>query len=127
MTDLMVSSKRPRIPSFNDKHLEFSENDAAGTDWFPDQNFLEMCRFCRKNLRHDEDLFMYGHFGAFCSKGCRAKQIACDIFMESSRQIAIKAKKGRTCAGNNGIKPKESKDKALGGNQDKIQSPQFYI
>lgn len=63
----------------------------------------------------------HSYFGAFCSEACRAKQMACDIFIEKSREI-IKAKKGRTCAG---IKPKE--DEAL-GNRERISSPpKFYI
>ncbi|EOA25640.1 hypothetical protein CARUB_v10018988mg, partial [Capsella rubella] len=73
MTDLMVPSKRPRAPSFSDKHPEIHPSAAAVSDWFPNQNvqimvshdlvrvgnFLDLCRFCKKSLRHNEDVFMY--------------------------------------------------------------------
>lgn len=62
----MVPSKRPRAPSFSDKH---PDEYVGSSDWLPAEkdkaqvqvnNFLELCRFCKKNLRHDEDVFMYG-------------------------------------------------------------------
>ncbi|VVB06705.1 unnamed protein product [Arabis nemorensis] len=115
MTDLMVPSKRPRAPSFSDMHPGYSdETPAASSDSLPGKeigeaevkNFLEICRFCKKNLRHDEDVFMYGQFGAFCTENCRAKQMVCDIFRRSSLKIA-EAKKGRMCGGAK-KKPKES-------------------
>ncbi|XP_056855944.1 FCS-Like Zinc finger 16 isoform X2 [Raphanus sativus] len=124
MRDMVIPSKRPRAPSFSDKHREETQPATTiGSGWFQEKGklktFLELCGFCKKKLRHDENVFIY--FGAFCSEACRAKQMACDIFIEKSREI-IKAKKGRTCAG---IKPKE--DEPL-GNQERISSPpKFYI
>lgn len=66
--DLMAPSKRPRAPSFSDKHPESHHAAAAVSDWLPQKemapvevkHFLELCRFCKKKLRHDEDVFMYG-------------------------------------------------------------------
>ncbi|KAL9295946.1 putative Zf-FLZ domain-containing protein [Arabidopsis thaliana] len=93
MTNIMIPSKRPRAPSFSEKHPKY----VGSSDWLPAEkdkaqvqltNFLELCRFCKKNLRHDEDVFMYGYLGAFCSKQCRAKQMACDVFRDFSRQKA---------------------------------------
>ncbi|ESQ43749.1 hypothetical protein EUTSA_v10006393mg [Eutrema salsugineum] len=104
MTDLMVPSKRPRAPSFVNKHHDYSAT--VPSDWssektirqVPINKFLEICRFCKKNLSHDDDIFMYG-----------AKQIACDIICtESSREIA-KAKKGRMVEAGK-IKAKEPKE-----------------
>ncbi|CAN6828701.1 hypothetical protein Bca4012_030909 [Brassica carinata] len=133
-TDMVITSKRPRAPSFADKHPDYAEETRAattiGADWFQEKGkdegklktFLEQCGFCKKKLRHDEAVFMYGYFGAFCSKACRAKQMACDVFIEKSQDI-VKAKKGRTCT--SGIKPKE--DEPL-GNREMISSPpRFYI
>ncbi|KAF8051646.1 hypothetical protein N665_1686s0002 [Sinapis alba] len=128
---MVIPSKRRRAPSFADKHPETSHaasSNIIGSDWFQEEKgkdklktFLELCGFCKKKLRHDEDVFMYGYFGAFCSKACRSKQMACDLFIEKSQEI-VKAKKGRTCAG---IKPKE--DEPL-GNRERISSPpRFYI
>ncbi|AEE80451.1 senescence-associated-like protein (DUF581) [Arabidopsis thaliana] len=100
MANIMIPSKRPRAPSFSEKHPKY----VGSSDWLPAEkdkaqvqltNFLELCRFCKKNLRHDEDVFMYGYLGAFCSKQCRAKQMACDVFRDFSRQKA-NVKKGRT-------------------------------
>ncbi|CAL9245295.1 unnamed protein product [Arabidopsis halleri] len=123
MTDLMVPSKRPRAPSFSEKH---PDEYVGPSDWLPADkdtaqvqvnNFLELCRFCKKNLRHDEDVFMYGYLGAFCSKQCRAKQMALDIFREFPRHKAI-AKKGRT-----------SKDEVLEriSSSSSSSSSRFYI
>ncbi|KAL0866777.1 hypothetical protein Bca101_045895 [Brassica carinata] len=127
---VVIPSKRPRTPSFADKHPEEIHAAATiGSDWFQEKGkdeaklktFLDLCGFCKKKLRHDENVFMYGYFGAFCSEACRAKQMACDIFIEKAREI-VKAKKVRTCAG---IKPKE--DEPL-GNRERISSPpRFYI
>ncbi|CAB86424.1 hypothetical protein [Arabidopsis thaliana] len=89
MANIMIPSKRPRAPSFSEKHPKY----VGSSDWLPAEkdkaqvqltNFLELCRFCKKNLRHDEDVFMYG-----------AKQMACDVFRDFSRQKA-NVKKGRT-------------------------------
>ncbi|CDY53721.1 BnaAnng12620D [Brassica napus] len=119
-TDMVITSKRPRAPSFADKHPE--ETHAASTfgcDWFQEKGkdegklktFLEQCGFCKKKLRHDQAVFMYG-----------AKQMACDVFSEKSREI-VKAKKGRTCT--SGIKPKDDEPP---GNRERISSPpRFYI
>ncbi|XP_010473748.1 PREDICTED: uncharacterized protein LOC104753158 [Camelina sativa] len=124
-TDLIVPSKRPRAPSFSDKHPD-DTHTAALSDWLPDQrdmaaadqvhlsNFLDLCRFCKKSLRHDQDVFMYGYLGAFCSKECRAKQMACDIFMEFPRR-KVNPKKGR----------RTSNDEALDRNTS--SSSRFYI
>ncbi|XP_024012905.1 uncharacterized protein LOC18020047 [Eutrema salsugineum] len=136
MTDLMVPSKRPRAPSFVNKHHDYSAT--VPSDWssektirqVPINKFLEICRFCKKNLSHDDDIFMYGYFGAFCSKECRAKQIACDIICtESSREIA-KAKKGRMVEAGK-IKAKEPKEEEeeseAVGYRERNPSPRFYI
>ncbi|CAA7030455.1 unnamed protein product [Microthlaspi erraticum] len=70
MTDLIVPSKRPRVPSIADKHHEYSETHAAASSsgTLPEndmsqaqiKNFLEICRFCKKKLCHGEDIYMYG-------------------------------------------------------------------
>jgi len=68
----MIPSKRPRAPSFSEKHPKY----VGSSDWLPAEkdkaqvqltNFLELCRFCKKNLRHDEDVFMYGSVFCFVS------------------------------------------------------------
>ncbi|VYS61282.1 unnamed protein product [Arabidopsis thaliana] len=120
MANIMIPSKRPRAPSFSEKHPKY----VGSSDWLPAEkdkaqvqltNFLELCRFCKKNLRHDEDVFMYGYLGAFCSKQCRAKQMACDVFRDFSRQKA-NVKKGRT-----------SKDEGLDRISSSSSSSCFYI
>ncbi|KAL1197621.1 FCS-Like Zinc finger 16 [Cardamine amara subsp. amara] len=122
MTDLRVSGKRLRVPSFKEKHPENLESPAAAVtenDMVHLKNFLELCGFCKSNLSHDEDIYMYGYFGAFCSQKCRGKQMVCDIFKESLQNKA-KAKKGRTS--------KESKDEILGDREMiTASSSVFYI
>ncbi|KFK35460.1 hypothetical protein AALP_AA5G286900 [Arabis alpina] len=100
ITDLVVPSKRPRGPSFSDKHPDYSEETHAGSgsgsDSFQENeidqahvnDFLVKCRFCKKKLTHGEHIFMYGAFGAFCSQQCRSRQMASDIFVETSQKIA---------------------------------------
>jgi len=72
MANIMIPSKRPRAPSFSEKHPKY----VGSSDWLPAEkdkaqvqltNFLELCRFCKKNLRHDEDVFMYGSVFCFFS------------------------------------------------------------
>ncbi|XP_010513800.1 PREDICTED: uncharacterized protein LOC104789859 [Camelina sativa] len=132
-TDLIVPSKRPRAPSFSDKHPDDTHTAALSDCRLPDQrdhhmaaadhqvhlsNFLDLCRFCKKTLRPDQDVFMYGYLGAFCSKECRAKQMACDIFMEFPRR-KVNPKKGR----------RTSSDEALDRNtaSSSSSSSRFYI
>ncbi|KAL0772116.1 hypothetical protein Bca101_037267 [Brassica carinata] len=69
---MVITSKRPRAPSFADKHPDYAEETRAattiGADWFQEKGkdegklktFLEQCGFCKKKLRHDEAVFMYG-------------------------------------------------------------------
>ncbi|XP_015888118.3 FCS-Like Zinc finger 6 [Ziziphus jujuba] len=40
--------------------------------------FLKACSLCKKKLKVDDDLFMYGYLRAFCSPECRDDQIALD-------------------------------------------------
>ncbi|CAH8349396.1 unnamed protein product [Eruca vesicaria subsp. sativa] len=131
---MVIPSKRSRAPSFADRHCDYPEESHAatiGSDWFQEKEtkdetklktFLELCGFCKTKLRHDEDVFMYGYFGAFCSNACRAKQMAYDASLIVRSRVIAKAKKGRTCAG---IKPKEDEPFV---NEESISSPpRFYI
>ncbi|CAN8280369.1 unnamed protein product [Cochlearia groenlandica] len=125
MTDLIFPSKRRRAPSFSDKPYEFSVDHFAAsavTSQSQVKHFLDLCRFCKKNVQNG-DVFMYGYFGAFCTKECREKQMACDMFIESSIKLA-KAKKGRTMCE---TKSNEYKDESLGQEAESIEPPQFYI
>ncbi|GLT36356.1 hypothetical protein SLA2020_107400 [Shorea laevis] len=45
----------------------------TGTD-----NFLERCFLCKKRLNHNNEVYMYGIFQAFCTPECRVKQIDID-------------------------------------------------
>ncbi|KAL8158244.1 uncharacterized protein LOC141676685 [Apium graveolens] len=40
--------------------------------------FLENCSFCKKRIRRNMDVFMYGYLKAFCSPECRDVQIEMD-------------------------------------------------
>lgn len=65
MRDMVIPSKRPRAPSFSDKHREETQPATTiGSGWFQEKGklktFLELCGFCKKKLRHDENVFMYG-------------------------------------------------------------------
>ncbi|XP_031278082.1 uncharacterized protein LOC116136531 [Pistacia vera] len=42
--------------------------------------FLEGCALCKKKLKENVDVYMYGYLSAFCSPECRDDQIALDGF-----------------------------------------------
>ncbi|KAH6769928.1 hypothetical protein C2S52_014731 [Perilla frutescens var. hirtella] len=41
-------------------------------------DFLDACAYCRNQIHENHDRYMYGNLQAFCSIGCREKQIALD-------------------------------------------------
>ncbi|XVF72370.1 hypothetical protein PTKIN_Ptkin12aG0116500 [Pterospermum kingtungense] len=52
-------------------------------------HFLDKCFFCKKGMLHNDEMFMYGDFHAFCSPECRTKQITADNEKEKvSKQSA---------------------------------------
>ncbi|GKV48577.1 hypothetical protein SLEP1_g55377 [Rubroshorea leprosula] len=46
------------------------------------ENFLERCFLCKKRLNHNNEVYMYGIFQAFCTPECRVKQIDIDSKMK---------------------------------------------
>ncbi|PQQ11129.1 hypothetical protein Pyn_08370 [Prunus yedoensis var. nudiflora] len=49
----------------------------------PDEGFrafLKCCSLCKKQLKQDGDVYMYGYLTAYCSPDCRDDQMALDGF-----------------------------------------------
>lgn len=53
---------------------------------YPTRDFLSVCFFCKCNLSHGKDVYMYKGDKAFCSSECRYQQIVVDEFKE--RQLS---------------------------------------
>ncbi|KAJ4839086.1 hypothetical protein Tsubulata_045608 [Turnera subulata] len=61
-----------------------SPEEEKGEEEYCSGKFLEACFLCKKKLKHDTDLFIYGYTSlvAFCSLGCREEWMDLDGFEE---------------------------------------------
>ncbi|KAM1278899.1 hypothetical protein ACFX2J_030859 [Malus domestica] len=55
--------------------------------------FLEQCFFCHRKLPHNEDVFMYGPFRAFCSPECRDQQFNMENVKDQPKQARLQSTK----------------------------------
>ncbi|XVF28796.1 hypothetical protein REPUB_Repub15cG0062500 [Reevesia pubescens] len=51
--------------------------------------FLQACSLCKKNLKPDKDIYMYGYLGAFCTADCRDDRIALDGLDSLDKEVSI--------------------------------------
>ncbi|XP_058106556.1 FCS-Like Zinc finger 2-like [Magnolia sinica] len=50
--------------------------------------FMETCRSCNNKLLQNNDIFMFGCFGAFCTSECREKEIKEKTSEENFEELA---------------------------------------
>ncbi|PQQ06048.1 hypothetical protein Pyn_08947 [Prunus yedoensis var. nudiflora] len=74
------AAERPQRPTI--KQLEKQPSLSISREQ-PDEGFrafLKCCSLCKKQLKQDGDVYMYGYLTAYCSPDCRDDQMALDGF-----------------------------------------------
>lgn len=67
------------------QHMDFvprlgpgSRQDICAEGGISPVDFLDVCFFCKRRLKHERDIFIYRGDSAFCSEECRHRQILSD-------------------------------------------------